>query len=118
MAIGSFFKQRKPRQFDHKPIYYDQKKDELQKRIDRIKQEVEESESNQEALKDLENLSEEDIQRLKEGIKGSFLSGTHHLKKHYEGGIGNSQRGSRIIKSLLLIVGLLFISWVLFFYFK
>lgn len=40
MGIQTFFKQRRPRQFEHKLIYWDPRKEELAKRVARIRQEM------------------------------------------------------------------------------
>lgn len=40
MAVPSFFKTPKHRQFNYRPIYYNQQKEELQERIRQIEQEM------------------------------------------------------------------------------
>jgi hypothetical protein len=41
MAIPSFFKQRKPRQFKYNPIFFDSRKEELEKRVRLAQKEAE-----------------------------------------------------------------------------
>ena len=40
MAFFSFYNVRKPRQFEHKPIYWDPHKEEMEERVRRIKREM------------------------------------------------------------------------------
>lgn len=40
MNLFPFYKQTAPRQFDHKPIYYDKQKEEREERIKRVKKEL------------------------------------------------------------------------------
>ena len=40
MAISSFYSMRKPRQFEHKPIYWDPHKEELEERKRKIRIEM------------------------------------------------------------------------------
>ena len=40
MALFSFYNMRKPRQFDHKPIYWDPHKEALEERISKVKREM------------------------------------------------------------------------------
>ena len=37
MGMFSFYNVRKPRQFEHKPIYWDPRKEKLEKRIHKVK---------------------------------------------------------------------------------
>ena len=67
MGMFSFYNVRKPRQFEHKPIYWDPRKENLEKRIHRVKMEM--------------GVEETDYEQYKEAIRGSFIEGTTHLKK-------------------------------------
>lgn len=40
MALFSFYNMRKPRQYDHKPIYWDPHKEALEERISKVKREM------------------------------------------------------------------------------
>ena len=40
MALFSFYNMRKPRQYDHKPIYWDPHKEALEERISKVKREI------------------------------------------------------------------------------
>lgn len=68
MALFSFYNVRKPRQYTHKPIYWDPHKEAMEDRIRKVKREI--------GMDD--QLSAEDY---KAEIKGSFIEGTSHLRK-------------------------------------
>lgn len=93
MALFSFYNQRKPRQFDHKPIYWDQRKEASEARMSRIKREMG---------------MEEPLEDYRPNIKGTFVEGTSHLKKSQMRGDTSSSRISRTIKlavaAIVLIV--------------
>lgn len=89
------FSVREPRRFEHKYIYYDERKDKLQK--------IEES-----AKRELGMLPEESFDP--ERIRGKFIEGTKHLKRQKENG------GPRmsIQTCVVLIAALLFVlHWIL-----
>ncbi|MDD2436331.1 MAG: hypothetical protein PHG27_02600 [Massilibacteroides sp.] len=98
MAGISFFKTRKPRKFEHKPIYWDPEKEKKEERERRIKRE----------------LGLDDLSEYKPSIKGTFVEGTSHLKKSLNKG---DTVESRKVKSFRLIMILLFLgllAWFLF----
>ena len=101
MGISSFYKMRKPRQFDHKPIYWDPKKEAMEDRIRKVKREM--------GLED--QLSAEDY---KAEIKGSFIEGTSHLKKSRERGQDSRSRTYKNGKLILAAVLLIALFWFLF----
>ena len=72
MGISSFYKMRKPRQFEHKPIYWDPHAEEREARFRRIRREMGEE-------------KEMTLEEYKEEIRGSFIDGTKHLKKSEHG---------------------------------
>ncbi|MCQ2071968.1 MAG: hypothetical protein MJY96_02445 [Bacteroidaceae bacterium] len=89
------FSVRQPRRFEHKYIYYDERKDKLDK--------IEES-----AKRELGMLPEETFNP--ERIRGKFVESTTHLKRQKENG------GPRmsIQTAVVLIAALLFIlHWLL-----
>ena len=100
MGLFSFYNMQKPRQFDHKPIYYNERKEKMEKRIHKIKMEM--------------GLEEQDPEKYKEAIRGSFIEGTTHLKK-------NRSRGddvqSRTNKSMRLVIILLLIAFAYWFFY-
>ncbi|MDR1524415.1 MAG: hypothetical protein LBS79_04020 [Tannerella sp.] len=100
MAFFSFYKLRKPRQFEHKPIYYDPRKEALQKRIHKVKMEM--------------GVEETDYEQYKEAIKGSFIEGTTHLKKSKNRGDDIRNRVYKNMRLILIIVLLGVIFWYLF----
>ncbi len=100
MALFSFYNVRKPRQFEHKPIYYNPRKEALEERERKIKREL--------GL-------EEPEQDFKPSIKGTFVEGTSHLKKSYNKG---DNARSRTYKNVRLIVLLSLLGAILWFLFK
>lgn len=100
MALFSFYNVRKPRQFEHKPIYWDPDKEELEKRVHRVKREM--------------GLEEESAEAYKDAIRGSFIEGTTHLKKSKSRGDDPRSRHYKNMKLLLALVALAFLFWVMF----
>lgn len=100
MALFSFYNVRKPRQFEHKPIYWDPDKEELEKRVHRVKREM--------------GLEEESVEEYKDAIRGSFIEGTTHLKKSKSQGDDPRSRHYKNMKLLLALVALAFLFWVMF----
>ncbi|MBR4842489.1 MAG: hypothetical protein IK006_05300 [Bacteroidaceae bacterium] len=89
------FSVREPRRFEHKYIYYDERKDKLAKMEEKAKRE-------------LGMLPEETYNP--ENIRGKFVEGTKHLKRRKENG------GPRmsIQTSVVLILALLFVlHWLM-----
>ena len=93
MAFFSFYNMRKPRQFDHKPIYWDPHKEALEERISKAKRAIDE---------------------YKPHIKGSFIEGTSHLKKHVERGESSRSRTYKNVKLFVVLAVLLALFWYLF----
>ena len=100
MGIMSFYKLRKPRQFDHKPIYFDPRKEALAKRVHKVKMEL--------------GVEETDYEQYKEAIRGSFIEGTTHLKKSKNRGDDIRNRVYKNMRLLLLIAILGFLFWFFF----
>lgn len=100
MALFSFYNVRKPRQFEHKPICWDPDKEELEKRVHRVKREM--------------GLEEESVEEYKDAIRGSFIEGTTHLKKSKSRGDDPRSRHYKNMKLLLALVALAFLFWVMF----
>jgi len=99
MGVFQFYNLRKPRQFEHKPIYYDPRKEALERRIHKVKMEM--------------GLEETDYEQYKEDIRGSFIDATKHLKKSKEKG---DDIRNRMYKNMRLIL-ILAVLGVLFWYF-
>lgn len=97
MALFSFYNTRKPRQFTHKPIYWDPHREAMEERVRKIKREIG---------------MEEPLEDYKPQIKGTFVEGTSHLKKSLDK--GDSAR-SRKYKSVKLIVGIVVLAALLWF---
>lgn len=100
MSVFSFYNMRKPRKFNHTPIYWDPHKEELEKKIQRVKNELGDG-----------NV---DIEDYKTQIKGSFVEGTSHLKKNIDRGNDSERRSSKNMKLILAAVILGGILWYLF----
>lgn len=99
MAIFSFFKSRRPRQFEHKPIYWDPQKEMAEERERRIKREM--------GL-------EEDVSEYKPSIKGSFIEGTTHLKKSVDSGADARDRTYKNVRLAAILIILALAGWFIF----
>ena len=91
---------RKPRQFDHQPIYYDPNKEALKKRIQKVKQEM--------------GVEAPDYEQYKEEIRGSFVEGTTHLRRSLDRGDDISNRATKNMRLLLFLGVLFFLVWFFF----
>ena len=101
MALFSFYNVRKPRQYEHKPIFWDPHKEAMEERIRKVKREM--------------GVEEElTIEDYKAEIKGSFIEGTSHLKKSRDRGQDSRSRTYKNVKLLLAASILLGIFWYLF----
>ena len=83
------FSVREPRRFEHKYIYYDERKEKLKK--------IEES-----AKRDLGMLPQESFNP--ENIRGKFVEGTKHLKKRKENGGPRISAPTAVFIIVLLLV--------------
>ncbi len=99
MGIFSFYNMRKPRQFDHKPIYWDPHKEEMEERQRKIRIEL--------------GLEKPD-ENFKPRIKGTFIEGTKHLKRSVEKGEDARSRKYKSSKLIVALVILGLIFWYLF----
>ena len=100
MALFSFYNVRKPRQFDHKPIYWDPRREALEERIRRVKREM--------------GKSPDSPEEYKPSIRGRFIEGTSHLKKSKTKGDDISSRLYRNMRLLLVLALLGVIFWYFF----
>lgn len=101
MALFSFYNVRKPRQFEHKPIYWDPHKEALEKRIRKVRREAGMDE-------------EQTLQDYESEIRGSFIEGTTHLKKSRDRGYDSRSRTYKNVKLLLAAALLGAVLWYLF----
>lgn len=99
MALFSFYNMRKPRQFNHQPIYWDPRKEALEERVSKIKREMG---------------MEESLEEYKPHIKGTFVEGTSHLKRSLEKGEDARGRKYKNMKLLLALALLAVVFWYLF----
>ncbi|MDR1102632.1 MAG: hypothetical protein LBL42_02630 [Tannerella sp.] len=100
MALFSFYNVRKPRQFTHKPIYWDPRREALEERICKVKREM--------------GVIPDRPEDYKPAIRGTFVEGTRHLKKSKSNGGDVQNRLYRNMRLLLIlaVAGVLF--WYLF----
>lgn len=87
-----FFKQRKPRGFNHQYIYVDERKERLRAMEERIKREM--------------RIIPEEEKTVEERIRGKFVEQTSHLKRQQVRSNSTSSRLLFII--LVLLAALLF----------
>ena len=95
-----FYKNRKPRQFNYKPILFNPEKDEFNERVHKVKKEMG-------VIEDTE---------YKPTIKGEFIRNTDHVRRkvNKEGSSGKSNT-NRNIKLIIFLVVLIVVSYVLYF---
>lgn len=85
----NFFKMRKPRGFQHKYIYYDERKEKLARIEENAKREL--------GLLPPKEFTPEDI-------RGKFVEATHHLKRRKQSGRKPLSYGVLIMLIVLLIL--------------
>ena len=100
MALLPFYNLRKPRQFNHKPIYWNPNKEALEDRIRKIEVEM--------------GVREETVEEYKPNIKGSFVAGTSHLKKRKAKESNNKRSSDKNTRLLLILLVLVAILWYFF----
>ncbi|MBP3518528.1 MAG: hypothetical protein J6K31_09085 [Parabacteroides sp.] len=101
MALFSFYNVRKPRQFDHKPIYWDPHKEAMEERIRKVRREMGMDEP----------LSVEDY---KDEIKRNLIENTSHLKKSRDNGDDSRSRTYKNVKLLVALAVLAALFWFLY----
>ncbi|MDD6209630.1 MAG: hypothetical protein PUB21_03385 [Bacteroidales bacterium] len=101
MSIFFFYNNRKPRKYEHKPIYWDPRKEALDERIAKIKKEM--------------GIEEEDKESYKPSIKGSFVNASPHLKRKLDKGEDREKRKSRNIIIAVILVILLVVAYYMYF---
>ena len=100
MPIFSFYNMRKPRQYSHKPIYWDPDKEELQERIRKVEIEM--------------GVREVPLEEYKPQIRGTFVEGTTHLKRSKARGDDMRSRESKNMRLILFLILLGAIFWFFF----
>ncbi|MDL2265474.1 hypothetical protein LJC57_06860 [Parabacteroides sp. OttesenSCG-928-G07] len=98
MALFSFYNVRKPRQYSHKPIYWDPRKEALEERRAKIKREM----------------GLEKPEEYKPQIKGTFIEGTTHLRKSRMRGDDTRSRKYKNVKLIISLTLLALIFWYMF----
>jgi hypothetical protein len=100
MALFSFYNTRKPRQFNHRPIYWDPRKEALDERIRKVEIEM--------------GVRDEELGDYKPNIKGTFVAGMSHLKKSRARGDDMRSRIGKNMRLLLILSVLAVIFWYFF----
>ena len=120
--MGLIYRPRQPRSFNHKPIYWDPKKEQLQRRIEQIRRELEAAEGSDSkgGSDDANSTSSEPVtsgsgEAFRESLSESLYGGTRHLKKQRDRGIDNYARSGIILRCILMLILLGFIVWVLYY---
>lgn len=103
MGVFFFYKNRKPRQFNYKPILYDPDKEVRKERLEQRIQEIK---------KEMGVLSEEEV--TKKEFKPEFISQTRHLKKRKAR--AESGQNPFYTKNWLLIIIVLALLAIFFFW--
>ncbi len=117
--MGLIFRPRQPRHFNHIPIYWDPKKEQLKQRVEQIRLELGSNESQvdlgtSKKLNDIVTHSPS-AEDLRETLSNSLFSGTRHLKRQRDRGIDSYARTGIILRSILILLLLGFIVWVLYY---
>lgn len=99
MAALPFFNSRKPRKYEHKPIYWDPQKEKREEREHRIRREMG---------------MEEDPTEYTPTIKGTFLEGTTHLKKSVNRGDSADSRKYKSARLIVILFVLMLLAWFMF----
>lgn len=91
--MGFIFNIKGPRKFNHQPIYYDQRKEELEKRVKKVEKEMGLSDDKEEYVPD---------------IKGKIIGQTHHVKKRIDDPSKSGKRRNMIMGIALVVLLILF----------
>lgn len=118
--MALIFRPRNPRRFSHKPIYWDPKKEDLDRRVEQIRQELVARGEISAVDPASGTTGDDDQDELSKGVfeeqlSESMLSGARHLKKQRDKGIDNSSRSSLILRNILILLLLGFIIWILYY---
>lgn len=92
MGVFQFYKLKKPRGFSYQPLYIDEKKEELQRKVEKARRELSGDDS----------LTADDV---KENIKGSFFHASKHLRRSAQDPDAAQKRKSQ--NWMLILVGVL-----------
>lgn len=108
-----FFKQRPVRKFDHKPIYWDPRKEDLENRVKNIRNEMIRK---GEIEGEIEEIKKEDWveSEARERISRSLFSHTDHLNSQRRKGMDKQARTDKTIKLIIMLMALIAISWYLY----
>lgn len=101
MKLFFFYNNRKPRGFNYKPVYYDPQKEELEKRIAKIKREMEGS--------------TQPDHTFTSSVKGKFLQQSSFLKKKTGIRNGKNSFSSNNLRIILLFIVAMGLLWFIFY---
>lgn len=92
----NIFTTRKPRRYERKPYFSDPRKEALEARIRKVKREM--------------GIIDASDYKPEETIRGTFASGTSHLRRRQENGeISTSKRNVKIAVWLIVLGALLYV---------
>lgn len=118
MAIQSFFRPRKPREFNHSYIYFDPAKEAKERRYERLRNElIDSGEIEGEKTHKFEGYEEGETYSSSRRIRGKFINGTQHLQKQVDSGLTRHDRRIKMIRLMLMLLGFGFMVWYFFFRF-
>ena len=116
MAIQSFFRPRRPRSFDHKYIYWDARREALERRVERIHNElIDKGEIEGEKTHKFDGYDGSETYDSAKRIRGKFVAGTQHLQKQIDAGIDRHERRLKMIRLMLMLMGFCFLVWYFIF---
>lgn len=95
MAIFPFFNQKKPRPFHYQSIYRDERKEELQRKVEKVREE-------------LKGQKERTVDDVKQDMRGAIVSQSSTLRNRQRR-TGNNQGRLRQNWILLLVLALLLV---------
>lgn len=115
MAIQSFYRPRKPRVFEHKYIYFDPAKEAKERRYERLRNElIDRGELDGEKTHRFDSHQEGEVYSSAKRLRGQFVGHTEHLQRQVEAGITRHDRRLKMIRLMLMLLGLGFILWYFF----
>lgn len=116
MAIQSFFRPRRPRTYEHKYIYWDARQDALNRRVERIRNElIAQGEIDGEETHEYDESARGEQYDTAARIRGRFATGTDHLRRQLDSGVDRHERAKRMIRLMLMLLGLGAAVWYFFF---
>lgn len=115
MAIQSFYRPRKPRAFEHKYIYFDPEKEARERRHERLRNElIDNGELEGEKTHRFDAHQEGEVYSSAKRLRGTFVHNTKHLQEQIDQGLTRHERRIKMIRLMLMLLGLGFVVWYFF----